>query len=512
MEHFFLAHDIGTSCDKAALVDTHGRVYKTVTEGYPIHYGPQNQAEQEPEDWWRALCAANARLTAEVGKQRILAVAVSGQMMACLPVDRAGVSLRPAMIWADGRAVRERDELVSAVGTQAYSAITGMRPSENYALSKMLWFSRHEPKLYEKTFCFLAAKDYINCRLTGIFATDREDAAYFHAYDIVRREWSAKLLGAAGIDPEKLPRVAEPATVLGGVRAAVADEASLAPGTPVILCTGDGDAATLGAGAVEIGDAYTCIGTSSWVSVLTGEPKQDPLHRIAKADCFGVWRDSGTMQAGGFSYSWLKDMLCTGEKERARQRGRSVYALLDEAAASVLPGANGVLYLPYLLGERSPWWDSRLSGAFLGLSGGTTGATLIRAVLEGVAMHLGLIYDIIRETVPDVRPKAMRIIGGGGQSALWRQIFADVYGIPVLETNVSEAAGTLGCAVMAGVAIGCYPDLSVIRQLEKIKSVAEPVPEREKLYHERRGVLAQAVNALTPVSHLLWAARQQQIT
>ena len=171
-----------------------------------------------------------------------------------------------------------------------------------------------------------------------------------------------------------------------------------------------------------------------------------------------------------------------------------------------------MLSLPYLLGERSPWWDSRLSGAFLGLGGGTTGAALIRPVLVGGAMHLGLIYDIIRETVPDVRPKAMRIIGGGGQSALWRQIFADVYGIPVLETNVSEEAGTLGCAVMAGVAIGCYPDLSVIRQLEKIKSVAEPVPEREKLYHERRGVLAQAVNALTPVSHLLWAARQQQIT
>lgn len=499
MKRYFLAHDIGTSCDKAVLVDPEGRVFRTVSQGYPIHFGPQ-QAEQDPEDWWRAFCISTRKLLADVRPEQILAVAVSGQMMACLPVDRAGRALRPAMIWADARAARQTEEIVAQVGAETYYRTTGMRPSANYALSKMRWFRQQEPRLYAQTFCFLAAKDYVNHRLTGVFATDREDAAYMHAYDIVARDWSGALLQAAGIERDKMPPIREQATVLGTTGREQQRETGLAPGTPVVLCAGDGDMATLGAGVVEVGDAYTSVGTSSWVSVLTGSPRMDGRQRIAKADCFGLWRDSGTMQAGGFSYSWFRNLLCESE---ANAGDPAFLAQLEARAEASPPGAGGVLYLPYLMGERSPWWDNRLRGAFLGLQGDTTRGDMARAVLEGVALNLGLIYDVIRETVPEVQPQKMRLIGGGGKSRLWRQIFADVYGLPVVQTNVSEQAGALGCAVLAGIALGMYRDRGVIREIETIQTVTEPDPQRTAFYRDLRGLFAKAAQAVAPVSHWL---------
>lgn len=507
MEGFFLTHDIGTSCDKAALVDLQGRVRCVRSQGYPIHFGPDGQAEQDPLDWWRAFCGNNAALLAEMGPCRILAVAVSGQMMACLPVDRQGEPLCRAMIWADSRSEAETGEIVERLGAERYYALTGMRASSHHTLSKMRWLMKNEPQTYEKTFRFLAAKDYINFRLTGRFATDREDAAYMHAYDIRRREWSPELLDAAGLDLEKMPEALGAASVLGTVSGERAAEAGLAPGIPVVLCTGDGDAATLGAGVVDLGDAYTSIGTSSWVSSLSGTDRLDPRRRTAKADYFGAWRDSGTMQAGGFSYGWMKDILGGMEIQEAERTGRGVYQLLDSAAARVPVGSNGVLFLPYLLGERCPWWDSRLSGAFLGLTGDTRREDMVRAVLEGVALHLGIILDMLREICPGSAPKAMRLIGGGGKSALWRQIFADVYDLPVLETNVAEEAGALGCAVMAGVGLGLYPDIRVIRQFETCKSVTQPRREAVERYAELRGVLAGAAEALAPSCHALWRLR-----
>lgn len=499
MKGYFLAHDIGTSCDKAVLVDTEGKVFRTVSQGYPIHFG-QQRAEQDPEDWWHAFCVSTRKLLVEVRPEQILAVAVSGQMMACLPVDSEGRALRPAMIWADARAALQLEEIVAQVGVEKYYRTIGMRPSENYALSKMRWFRQQEPHLYEKTFCFLAAKDYVNHRLAGVFATDREDAAYMHAYDIAARDWSDLLLQAAGIERDKMPPIREQATVLGVTGREQQLQTGLAPGTPVILCAGDGDMATLGAGVVEVGDAYTSVGTSSWVSVLTGSQRMDDRQRIAKADCFGLWRDSGTMQAGGFSYSWFRKLLGGGNPGT---EATVSYARLEAEAEASPPGAGGMLYLPYLMGERSPWWDNRLRGAFLGLRSDTERGDMVRAVLEGVALNLGLIYDAIRETVPEVQPQRMRLIGGGGKSRLWRQIFADVYGLPVVQTNVSEEAGALGCAVLAGVALGLYRDRSVIRKFETIQNVIEPDPQRTVFYQDLREIFARAAEAVAPVSHQL---------
>ena len=506
MEGCFLTHDMGTSCDKATLVSTEGEVLKTCICGYAIHFGKDGAAEQDPEDWWRAFCQTSRELLREVLPGQLLAIAVSGQMMACLPVDERGKAVRPAMIWADSRAQRQAKEIADSLGQEAYYGITGMRASGHYSLSKMCWMQRHEPQLYEKTVCFLAAKDYINCRLTGVFATDKEDAAYMHAYDIHRGEWSQTLLDAAGLQAEKMPSVRAHGSVLGTVGKAVSMQTGIAAGVPVVLCPGDGDAATLGAGVVEVGDAYTNIGTSSWVSVLTGDARTDPFMRITKADYFGLWRDSGTMQAGGFSYGWIKDVLYGSESADSG----SVYRLLDEEASRVRPGADGLLYLPYLLGERSPWWDRRLCGAFLGMDDGTRREHFVRAVLEGVALHLKMILDIIRQTVPEPAPKLMRIIGGGGKSALWRQIFADVYDLPILQTNATQEAGALGCAVVAGMGIGLYRDLHVIRQFETVKSVTEPDPNRAAYYRELQKTFVRAAQVLAPVSHELWELRQRE--
>lgn len=499
MGHYFLAHDIGTSGDKAALVDEDGRIIRSHTSAYSIDVDAGGIAQQNPEDWWNAFCINNKVLLQGVKADEIAAVAVSGQMMACIPVDYNGCVLHPAMISADRRSVKEIEWIEERVGENVYYETTGMRPSEAFPLAKMRWLMLNKPRVYEKTYKFLAAKDFINFRLTGRFATDREDAAYMHAYDIRKHMWSEVLLHAAGISIDKMPEIINHSSIMGVTSLCRQEECGIFAGTPVVMCAGDGDAATLGAGVVEVGDAYTNVGTSGWVSILSGSESMDPLHRITKADCFGIWRDSGTMQTGGYSYKWIIDRLCRLKQQQAH-RG-DVYAAAERIAGQAPAGSNGVLFLPHLMGERSPYWDAGYHGAFLGLRASTDRSEMIRSVMEGVALHLGIILQIMKDTVPCVSVKQMRLIGGGGKSPLWQQIFADVYGLPVIKTNVSEHAGTLGCAVMAGIGTGHYEDYKVIHQLQKIESITEPHPGHVRRYEELRDIVSDAAVALTDINH-----------
>lgn len=503
MRNYLIAHDLGTSCDKAALISASGEVLRVCTENYPVHTPSNGLAEQNPEDWWNAFCACNHTLLEGLDAGEVAAVSMCSQLMCALAVDVQGKPLYPAIIWADTRAAEEAKQLEARVGEKEYYNITGMRSAAGYSLPKLMWLKKHRSEIYEHTHCFLNVKDFINFRLTGRMATDPECAAYMHCADWRVRDWSQTLLDAAGIAREKLPDILPIGSILGEVTGAASLESGLKAGTPVVMGTGDGGAATLGAGIVEEGEAYTSLGTSSWVSVVTGSERLDPERGISKINYFDTLRDSGTMQAGGYSYSWLKNTLCGEERIRAKETGQKDYILIDRLAAESSPGAGGVMYLPYLLGERSPYWDTELRGAFLGLSGRTKKGDICRSVLEGVAMHLRMILMRIMDINQIEALSSMKLVGGGASSPLWRQIFADVYGVPILSNHLSDVAGALGIAVIAGTAQGIFPDIKVIRELQGTSSVTEPDMKRHQIYKELYEIFRDAGQASMEISHRL---------
>ncbi|MDR3589863.1 MAG: FGGY-family carbohydrate kinase [Negativicutes bacterium] len=503
LKNYLIAHDLGTSGNKAVLVTADGKIVRSHSVSYPVDKTLPGHAEQNPRLWWDAFCQCNQALLEGLDSAEVAGVSLCSQMMCCLPVDRDGGILHPAIIWADHRACQEAEWLEVTVGRERYYQIVGMRASANYSLPKILWLKNHRPELYRNTYKILNPKDYINYLLTGRIATDPETAAYMHCFDWRAKDWSPDILAAAGVDVEKLPELMETGSVLGAVTSAAAQVCSLAAGTTVVMGIGDGGAATLGTATIEPGEAYTSLGSSSWVCVVTGSKKLDPDRSISKLNFLNTQRDSGTMQAGGYSYSWLRDTLCWQERQQAKLGGEKDYVLIDRLAEQASPGAGGVLFLPYLFGERSPYWDTKLRGAFLGITARTERSDLCRSVLEGVSMHLGLILDRIRQvnSLGDLR--CMKLVGGGANSPLWRQIFADVYGLPVTTTDQSDQAGALGVAAVAGVAVGMYPDLHVVKQFQQVTSITEPDPKKQLYYRQLSELFSDAHVALKDLNHRL---------
>ncbi len=502
MKQYLLAQDIGTSAAKATLFTVEGELVRTCSAAYEVSAPHPGWAQQDAMDWWGAFCQNNKEILKDIEPASVAAVSVSGQMMGCLPVGKDGLPLGPSMIWADGRATKEAEEIREIIGHQDFFHITGMSISENYALPKILWLKTHFPDIYEKTYYFQQSKDFIVQRLTGKYVTESSDAQYYHAYDILKNCWSEKLLGAFGLNAEKLPPLVPAGTLVGHVRTEIARECGLPEGTPVVEGLGDGRAALIGTGVLEAGDAYISLGTSSWLSFISNSAELDADSGQDKIVFIkpGIFVAGGTMNAGGHSYDWMRRTLCEPEISRAQFTQESVHDLINQLVVESRPGANGVLFLPYLLGERDPYLDPKARGAFLGLSSGTTRADLCQSVMEGVAMHLNLFRLKAAETESI---KTMRIVGGGAKNPVWRQIFADIFGMPIIETNVSDEAGSLGTAVMAGIGAGIYKDVKAVLRFQKIRSVTQPRTEYSELYAAMQQVFNDSYYSLKNASHVL---------
>ena len=499
---YLLAQDIGTSAAKATLFSAEGQLLRTCSTAYTVDEPHPGWAQQDAMDWWLAFCENNRIILEGIDVSQLAAVSVSGQMMGCLPVAQTGEPLGPALIWADGRALEEAEQIRQTVGHRRFFSITGMSISENYSLPKILWIRKHFPEIYEKTYCFLQSKDFITQKLTGEFVTESSDAQYYHAYDIIRNCWSQELLDVFCLDGNKFPRLVKAGTPVGTVRQEIAEECHLPAGTPVVEGLGDGRAALIGTGVLSIGDAYISLGTSSWISLISTSAELDPDRGEDKIVFIepGVYVCGGTMNAGGYSFDWMRRTLCQPEERAAREAGTSVYEQIDLLTAGSGPGAGGVMFLPYLLGERDPYLDPNVRGAFLGLSSRSTRADMCRSVMEGVAMHLNLFKQQLEQTE---QIHSMRIVGGGAKNPVWRQIFADIFNMPILETNVSDEAGSLGTAVMAGIGVGLYRDVSVVHRFQKVLSITYPNPENRKLYDEMQNVFNGAYAAVRDISHAL---------
>lgn len=482
---YLIAHDLGTSSDKASLFSTEGQLIKSHTVPYDVHFFGKNHAEQDPEDWWAAVCTATREIVAGIDPGDVLGISFSSQMQACIVVDKNGRALRPAMIWADLRAQDQARQLEERVGADRMYELNGHRVSASYSIEKLMWIRDHEPEIYAKTYKMLLAKDYIICRLTGETVTDYSEASGTDAFDLRRSEWAQEILDAAGIGREKLPELHASSDVIGTLTKTAADALGLHPQTQVVCGGGDGPCSALGAGSIKDGQMFLSFGTSAWIAGTSDEVFLDKDKTLI---CFGhvipgKYMPCGTMQAAGSSYSYIRKTLCQEEERTARRTGGSVYDAMDRLVLKSPAGARGLVFLPYLLGERSPRWDPDASGSFLGIRMEHERADYVRAVLEGVAMNLDLILQAQREKGPITE---LTLTGGGARGDVLAQILADVLGIPLHRLDNVESATSIAAAVIAGVGVGAFKDFSVVDQFVKREKTFRPDLGNKKVYDRQK--------------------------
>jgi len=377
--------------------------------------------------------------------------------------------------------------------------ITGHRLSPSYSASKILWVRDHQPDIYNDAFKFLHAKDYIVALLTGNFVTDRSDAGGMNLYNLEQAEWSENILQALHLDPVKLPEIHLSIDVVGEVISEVAEEIGISAGTPVVIGGGDGSCAAAGAGVVRSGTAYNYIGSSSWIGIATRKPIYDPEMRTFNWAHLvpNLFTPTGSMQTAGGSYQWARDQLCPSEVNSANQLNKNPYELMNLQAEQSPTGARGLMFLPYLLGERSPRWNPNARGAFVGLTMTHTRSDMIRAVLEGVALNLRVILEAFQNQGAQI--DAMRVIGGGALSRLWNQIMANVYGVDIIRLAMVEEATSMGAAIAGGVGVGLFPDFSIAEKLTPIASVSKVQPEEKATYDQLFEIFEATYIALEPI-------------
>ncbi len=498
MKRFLLAHDLGTSGNKASVYTIEGEFIKSLVYPYNTRYFNDVWVEQNPNDWWDAVKNTTREFLKTIPADEIAAVSFSGQMMGCLCVDKNGTPLKDSIIWADMRSTTEAKEIEDKLGGEEFYGITGHRISSSYSLSKLMWIKKHEPDIYRQTYKMLNAKDYVILKLTGKFATEYSDASGTNAFNLNTFEWSDPILEAAGIDKAKLPDLYASTHVIGGVTREAAACTGLAEGTPVVMGGGDGMCASVGAGCIREGVAYNYLGSSSWISISTKKPLLDKKMRTFNWAHIvpGYIAPCGTMQCAGGSYSWLKENICLYEADIAKKTGENVYELINREAEQSPAGANGVLYLPYLIGERSPRWNPSARGAFLGLKMENNHADICRSVMEGVILNLGVILSIFQGFTP---LNDMTVIGGGGKGRVWLRIMADVYGLPIKKPNRLEEATSIGAAVTAGVGVGALSGFDSIGNFIQIEETIEPMPKNSERYEKSKRLFEACYEALEPV-------------
>ena len=478
---YLIAHDLGTSGDKATLFTTDGELVRSVTEVYDTHFFNDTWAEQNPADWWKAFCEANKKLLSGIDKSQVAALSFSGQMMGCVAVDKSGNILRPAIIWADQRAQEQEKSIRNEIEEKDFYHTTGHKISASYSVEKLMWIRDNEPDVYKQTYKMLQPKDYLIFRLTGKFCTEYTDASGTNCLDLDKLIWSDRIINITGIDDQKLPELHESTYVAGEIITAMEEETGLKAGTPVVMGGGDGVCAAVGAGSVREGDTFNYLGSSSWVALTSAKPiYDDKLRTYNWAHMVpGMYSPNGTMQAAGNSYQFIKKTICKDLEEEAKKLGISPYELMNREIAASPACANGLIYLPYILGERSPRWNSKARGAFVGLKMEHTRGDMLRATVEGILMNLCIILDVFRQ---EISIDSLNVIGGLAKGDQIRQTLADIYGVKAKRLNWLDEATSMGAAVCAGVGVGEFGDFTAIDKFVQIDDVTEPNKDNYKKY------------------------------
>jgi xylulokinase len=475
-----LGLDVSTTATKAVILDETGAVRTSAAVEYPFETPHPRWSEQDPNLWWDAAVGAIRTALGDLGGDEVEAVGLTGQMHGLVALDAQDRVLRPAILWNDQRTDAECDQIRDAIGRDRLIRVTGNDALPGFTAPKLLWVRRHEPDVWSRIGHVLLPKDLVRLRLTGDHAVDRADGAGTLLFELVKRDWSAEVVAALGIDPSWLPPTYEGPEVTGSVSREAARSTGLRAGTPVVAGGGDQSAAAVGVGAVEPGIVSLSLGTSGVVFTTTDGPLTDPEGRL-HAFCHCVpdrWHGWGVMLSAGGSLRWFRD-----------------------AFAPVPAGSDGLLFLPYLTGERTPHPDPAARGAFVGLTIHHRRPQLTRAVLEGVAFGLRDSLELTRSVGAQVSGP-IRATGGGSKSRLWRQILAEVLETPVATTSTSEGAAQ-GAAMLAAVGLGWFTSVQqACGELVTLREVAEPAPDAY-VYADTYARYRELYPALAPVFHSL---------
>jgi xylulokinase len=494
----FLGIDVGTGGSRAVLIDRYGQIVAAKTVEHEPFASPQTGwAEQDPRDWWRASSAAIRAIVKDdkVKIDEIAGIGLSGQMHGSVLLDKSDQVLRPALIWCDQRTELQCQRLTNDVGASRLIELTCNPALTGFTLPKLLWVRENEPEVWSLVRSVLLPKDYVRLRLTGDKATDVADASGTLLLNVAERKWSTEMMAAAEIDESILPKVYESQEITGWLSEAAAAETGLPAGIPVVAGAGDQAAGAVGVGIVQPGSVSATIGTSGVVFAATNQPALDPKGRV-HTFCHAVpsrWHVMGVTQGAGLSLRWFKDQfgVIDGEGDG--------YEYLTNEAAAVPPGANGLLWAPYLMGERTPHLDPNARAALVGITASHTRAHVIRAILEGVAFSLRDSFEILKEM--GVPAQSVRLAGGGARSALWRQIQADIYGQPV-ETVEAEEGAAYGVALLAGVGTKAWSSVdeacaAVVKTKARIAPDAKSAELMDRQY--------KAFQALYPALRSVWS-------
>ena len=499
MKKYLIGLDVGTSGAKCILADETGAVLASATEEYPLYTPKAGWAEQNPEDWYQAVVRGLNRILTGVDKSAIAGVSFSGQMHGLVALDEHMNVIRPSILWCDQRTQKQCDYITEAAGgLDGLLSYTNNRMLTGYTGGKIIWLRDEEPDNFAKMKVFVCPKDYIRLRLTCEVAMDVSDASGTGLFDTEKRVWAAELIEKLGLSMDIFPSVVESTAPAGRITAAAAAETGLPEGLTAYAGGGDAVIQTTGAGLVKPGILGVVIGTAGNVSMAINAYHDNPqgnLQMFANNEP-GLWLAFGCTLTAGGAYRWYRDTLCENDIARAKAEGKSVYDLMGAAAEDSVPGANGVVFLPYLTGERCPYPDANARGVFYGMSLSTTRGDMTRAVMEGVTYSLKQVADLMGDFA---NAEKIYLSGGGSSSALWRQMVADVFDIPVCTMSAASEGGAYGAVLAAGVGAGVWNDLTDAVKHMQPDSTTYPNPANQPAYRKAYALYGKLYPALKEV-------------
>ncbi len=496
MGKYLLGIDLGTSACKAAVFERSGRVAAQASEEYPVYYQQPGWAEQNPEEWWEAVCRSIRRIFAEssVRPEEIAAIGIAGQSWSAVPIDREGRVLANTPIWMDTRAQEICDRLNEKVGRRKIFELAGNSLQPSYTTAKVVWYREHMPEVYEKIDKILQSNGYLVYKLTGAVTQDICQGYGWHCFNMRTGEWDLEMAGELEIPEKFLPPILACDAVAGTVTQEAAASSGLRAGTPVVAGGLDAACGTLGAGVLHPGETQEQGGQAGGMSICTDTYQADDRLILSYHVVPGKWLLQGGTVGGGGVMRWLEKELGDFEREEGRKQGKSSLELLNEEAAETAPGSEGLIFLPYMSGERSPIWDPDAKGVFYGLDFSKTKGHMVRACMEGVAYALKHNLDVAEQA--GAQAKVLRAMGGAANSRLWTQIKADVTGRPIV-VPASDTATTLGAAMLAGVGTGFYSSYQEAVELTVYETRRhEPNQENHKIYQKNYETYLELYRAL----------------
>jgi xylulokinase len=497
---YLLGIDVGTTGTRALLIDESGNLVGSATNDYPMYTPRPQWAEQDPEDWWQATIQSVRQVlhTSHVDLAQIAGMGLTGQMHGMVMLDAQGRVLRRCIMWNDQRTAAQCEWIMNTIGRERFLDLTLNLALPGFTAPKIIWTRENEPEVYAQASKVLLPKDYIRYRLTGVYATEVSDASGTVLLDVSGRRWSTTTLEELGIPAEWMPPCVESPEVTGTVSHQVAELTGLPVGLPVVGGAGDQAASGVGTGIVEPGLVSVTLGTSGVVFAYTDMPNRDPqgrLHTFCHA-VPGRWHVMGVTLSAGGSFRWARDTLGMAEKNVALLSGVDPYEILTAEAANAPAGCEGLVFLPYLTGERTPYPDPNARGTFVGLTLRHDKRHLIRAVLEGVAYSLRDSIELFRDL--GIPIQQVRATGGGARSVMWRQVLADVFGTELVTINITDSSA-YGAALLAGVGSGVYDSVSqACNAAVKIVDRIEPIAENQGIYNEFYPVYRSLYRSLKP--------------